>query len=128
MVADGARVIAQRVHGRDGGMDILVVHTALVSDIVAHGAALEHVAIVEQDGIAGFGADVFDDRGGSRHAEGVVLAVRIIVVGQQVDVNVGGFEDAQMGLIGLRHCCKGMHDDSGCADRSRARKKGAAAD
>src|SRR5690606_6366470 len=91
VVADGAALIAQRVHGGDGGVDIVGVDAALISDVIAHRAALDGVAIVEQDGVAGFGADLLDDRGGAGKAECVVLIVGVIVVGDDVDVDVGGF-------------------------------------
>lgn len=69
------------VHGFDDGMDVTLAHAAFVGDIVAHGVALEEVAIVDEDGVGGFGADGVDEAGGFGEADLVAGAVAVIVVG-----------------------------------------------
>ena len=48
-----------------------------------------------------------DNRGGAGKAQRVVRLVAVIVVGKDMDVDIGGFHDAQMRLIGGRARSKG---------------------
>ncbi|MCY1552492.1 hypothetical protein D9M68_888890 [compost metagenome] len=105
----------------------IVLKALLIGDVVAHRVALDDVAIVEQHRIAGLGADAFDDRGGSSQAHGLVGGVGIIVIGEYGDVQVGGFHQAQMGLVGLGQRRKRMHGGHG-ADTGGARQKRAPRD
>lgn len=103
MVAQGGGVIAKGVHGVHGvndGVGIALFHAAGIGDVVAHRVALQEVAIVEEDGIGGLGADALDKAGGARQANGINGFVGVIVIGENMDMQVGGFHDAQMGLIG----------------------------
>ena len=112
VVAEGGDFVAERVHGGDHRVDV-AVEALFIGDVIAHRIALDDVAIVDQHRIAGFGADGVDDGGGAAEAHRVVRSVGVIIIGEHGDVQVGGFHDAQMGLIGLGAGGKGMHDGHG---------------
>ena len=101
------------------------VEALLVGDVVAHRVALDDVAVVDEDRVAGFGADGLDDRGGAGEAQRVVGRVGEIVVGEDGDVEVGGLHEAQVRLAGLRHHGIGVEDDGG-AGGGGAGEEGAA--
>ena len=66
---------------------------------VAHGAALDQVAVVDQCRIfrvGDFGAGLFDQHGGAHQAMAVVHAVTVVVVVHHVGVDVGGFHQTQI--------------------------------
>ncbi len=110
VIAQRADLIAERVHGGDGGVR-LVGEAALIGDIVAERVALDHVAIVDEYGVAGFGADRLDERGGAGEAHGVVGGVGEIIIRIDRNVQIGGLDQPEVGLIRLRLHREGMHDD-----------------
>ena len=124
VVAEGGAVEVQRVHRGDDGMHVAVLHAALVGDVVAHRVALKEVAVVEQDRVGGLGADRVDMRRGAGKAHGVDRLVGVIVVGEDVDVQVGGFHDPQMRLARLGAGGKRVEHDEG---RAGGGQEGAAA-
>ena len=121
VIAQGGGFIAQRVHCGDHRVDI-AVKALFVGDVIAHRVALDDVAIVDQHRIARFGADGIDDGGGAGEAHRIVGGVGIIIIGENGDVQVGRFHDAQMGLVGLGAGGKGMQGGHG-TDADRAGEK-----
>jgi hypothetical protein len=119
VVAQRSAIIAEHVHCGDDRVNVALLHAALIGDVIAHGIALQEVAIVNKHRILRLGADLVDDRGGAGQAHGIVGFVAIIVIGEDVDVKVGGLHDAQMGLVGIRPCGERMnHDQSACGGKS----------
>jgi hypothetical protein len=112
VVAERAHFVAQRVHRRDHWVR-LVVEALLVGDVIAHRIALDDVAIVDEDGIAGLGADLLDDCRGAGEAQGVVRRIGIIVVREDGDMDVGGFHDSEVRLARRRKNGERMEDDGG---------------
>ncbi len=127
VVAERRALVAQEVHALHDRVDVALLHALFIGDVVAHRAALQQVAIVDQHGVAGFGADRIDQRGGARQAHRVVRLVGVIVVGQQVHMDVGGFHDPEMRLVGLRAGREGMQHHqragSGGAGQERTARK-----
>lgn len=78
VVAERAAEIAEAVHRRDDGMLVAAVEALLVGDIVAEQAALDEVAVVEQDGVARLVARGGDQRGRLGEADRVVRLVATI--------------------------------------------------
>ncbi len=124
VVAERRAVEVQRVHRGDDGMHVAVLHAALVGDVVAHRVALQEVAVVEQDRVRGLGADRVDMGGGAGEADGVDRLVGVVVVGEDVDVQVGGLHDPQMRLAGLGAGRERVEDDE---RRAGGGEEGAAA-
>ena len=93
---------AHRVHRGDDRVHVAFFHPSLIGDVIAHGVALQKVAIVQQQRVRRFGADLGDMRRSPGKAYGVDRLVAIIIVRPDVHVQVGGFHDPQMRLSGLR--------------------------
>ena len=102
MVAERAAIVAQHVHGVDDRVLVAGLHAALIGDIVAERVALQEVAVIHQHRVPGFGADGVYDRGGARQTHRVVRFVGVIIIGKDVNMDVGRFHDAQMRLVGRR--------------------------
>jgi hypothetical protein len=96
----------------------------LIGDVVAHRVALDDVAVVDEDGVAGFGADRVDDRGGAGEAERVVGGIGVVVVGEHSHMDVGGLHDSQVRLTGSSLNGKWMKDHR-CAGSGRAGEESA---
>ncbi len=114
VVAKGRCVEADRVHRGDDGVHVAVLHAPFVGDIVAHRVALQEVAVVDQHRVRRLGADRPDDGRRARQADSVHRPVGIVVVGEDVHVQVGGFHDAQVRLARLCSGREGMQCDQGC--------------
>jgi hypothetical protein len=111
VVAERGGIEAQRVHRRDHRVNVTLGHAPLVGHVVAHRVALQEVAVVEENRVGRFRANPLDQRSGARQAHRVHGPVAVIVVGKDVNMNVGRFHDAQMRLTGLRTHRKRMHRD-----------------
>ena len=118
MIAERRAFVAEQVHALHDGMDVAILHALLIGDVVAHRIALQEVAIVDQHGVGRLLAHGVDQRRGARQPHRVVRLVGIIVVGQHVHVDVGGFHDAQMRLLGLRTRGERMQRDDACRRRA----------
>ena len=108
VVADGSTIKADGVHGRDDGMGIALGHAAFIGHVIAHGIALQEIAVVQEQRVRGLGADVVDERGGAGEADGVDVAVAVVIVREDVHVKVGGLHDAQVSLARLCPCGEGV--------------------
>ena len=125
MIAERAGLVVQDVHRLDHGVDVAVLHAALIGDVVAHGIALQEVAIVEQERVLGFRADRVDDGRGAREADRVGALVGVIVVGKDVDMDVRRLHQPQMRLVGRGTNRVGMQQHGG-AGSGRASEEPAA--
>ena len=101
MVADGSTIEADGVHGRDDGMGVTLGHAAFIGHVIAHGIALQEIAVVQEQRVRGLGAHFVDERGGAGEADGVDLPVAVVIVGEDMNVEVGGLHDPEMRLSGL---------------------------
>jgi hypothetical protein len=124
VVAHGAAVIGQEVHGLDDRVHRAAVEAALIGDVVAHRVALDHVAIVEQQDVLGLGPGGGQHRGGAGQAHRVVALVAVVVIGEDGDMQVRRLQDPQ---LQLRR--RGPQRGGGQADRGGgdARLQGGAA-
>ncbi len=124
VIAQRGAGVVERVHAREHGVDVAGLHAALVGDEVAHRAALDQVAIVEQHAVLRFRAGGGDQRRGARQADRVVGLVAVIIVGQHVDVQVGGLQQPQLDprLLGERGRARqyGRAEHRPCADHDIA--------
>jgi hypothetical protein len=102
VVAERRGLHPQRVEGGDDRVHVARRHPAFVGDEVAHRVALQEIPVVEEDGVRGLGPDVRHMGGGARQAQRVDRAVGVVVVGPDVDVDVGRLHHPQMRLVGLR--------------------------
>ena len=112
MISQRRSVIANRVEGCDYRMAVALVHAAFIGDVVTHRIALQKVAIVDQQRIRRLGPDLIDDRRGAGQANRIAGFVRVIVVGEDMDVDVRGFHDPQMRLVAR------------CSSRERVQRNG----
>mgnify|MGYP007031381861 CR=1 FL=1 len=103
----------------------LVGQALLIGDVIAHRVALDDVAIVDQDRVAGFGADGVDDRRSARQAQRVVGRIGVVIVREHRDMQVGGFHQAQVRLAGGGLYGEGVQHHGG-AQRRRAGEEGTA--
>ncbi len=111
VVSERADSIAKRVHRLDDRVDVAILHAVLIGHVIAHRIALQQVTVVDQQGVGRFGADVIDDRRGARQTHRVVRLVGIVVVWENVDMDVGGFHEPQMRLIGGRARREGVEQN-----------------
>ena len=125
VIAQRSRLVAEHVHRLDDRMEIAFLHAMLIGHVVAHRVSLQEIAVIDEEGIAGLGADCVDNRGGAGKAQRVVRLVAVIVVGKDMDVDIGGFHDAQMRLIGGRARSKGVQQDEGRGGCGTAEKRAA---
>ena len=102
VVAQGHRIIAQMVHGRDHRVDVLaVVFLALrasvghLSHMVGQRAAVQEIAIVQQEAARHLGARLGDQAGNLGQPPVWRGAVGQIIPRQDVAVQVGGGQNAQ---------------------------------
>jgi hypothetical protein len=96
VVARCRGVVAEAVEQRDGGMHLARGQRFGARHHVAERTALEDLAVVDEQAVARLGACRIDERGRAREAvldDGAVLAV---VPGQQLHVQVGGADEAQL--------------------------------
>ena len=126
VVAQRSAVIAQGVHPLDHRVGRVTLHPALVCDEIAHRVALQEIAVVEQHGIRGLGADGADQGRGPRQAQGVGRRVRVIVVGPDMRVQVRRLHDAQMRLPRLGPRGIGVQCDKRQAGHPRCQESAAA--
>ena len=126
MVAERAAIVTQHVHGVDHGVLVAGLHAALIGDIVAERVALQEVAIVHQHRVSGFGADGVYDRGRARQSHRVVRLVGVIIIGKDVNMDIGRFHDTQMRLVGRRTRSKRVqhHQRRGGCDAAQKRTPG----
>ena len=130
VIAQRGAGVVERVHASEHGVHVAGLHAALVGDEVAHRAALDQVAIVEQHAVLRFRARGGDQRRGACEADRVVGLVAVIIIGQHVDVQVGGLHQPQLDarLLGERgrarqngraENCPGSDHDVAAGDRGR---------
>jgi len=125
VIAERAAVITQHIHGGNHRVHVAFLHAALIGDVVTHRISLQEIAIVDEDRVAGLGADLVDDRGGAGQSHAVVGLVAVIIIRKDMHMQVGGFHDAQMRLIGVG--ARGKRVDEGKGSRCRdAGKQGPA--
>jgi len=96
VIAQRDRVEVERVHRGDDRMHVAVAQAAFMRDIIAHRRALQEITIVEEQRIRRFGPGLFDQPCGADQADALPRTVGIIVIGKQVQVQVGGLDDPQM--------------------------------
>jgi len=113
VIAERAAIIAEHVHRLDHRMHVARLHALLIGHVIAHRIALQEVAIVDQHGVSGLGADAVDQARGARQSHRVVRLVGIIVVRHHIDVDVGRFHQPQMRLVAVGARGEGMERDEG---------------
>ena len=101
MVAKRSAVEAQRVHRPDDRMRPALRDAALIGDIIAHRTALQEVAIVEQHTVPRLCPRIGNQPGDTGQPDRIRRTVGVVVIGLNVDVQIGRAEDAQMHLSGV---------------------------
>ena len=119
VIAQGRCVKAQGVHRLNDGVQIAFFHSALIGDVIAHRIALQKVAIIDQQGVFRLGPDLRDMGRGAGQTDAVIGAVRVIIIGKDMHMQVGRFHNAQMGLTGLGAGGKGMRVEQGCSCKAK---------
>ena len=99
VVADVRCVVIQRVHHFQGWVQLAWLQRLDAGHVVAQRVALQHVAVVEEQGVLRLCARRADERGGAVQAVVFHRLVLVIVPGQQVHVDVGGLQNAQLELL-----------------------------
>ena len=82
-------------------------HATGKGDIIAHRVALQEVAIVKQQAVGRAPAQLIDQGAALRQTDRWVGAVVVIVIGGDMHMQIGGFQDPQMGLTRLQQRRKG---------------------
>ncbi len=121
VVAERAAIVIEGVHGGDHRMDVAFLHAAAVGDEIAQGRALNQIAVVEQQAVLRLGAGGLDEGGRARKADRVVGRVAVVVVRQDVHVEIGRLQDAQLddrvgGPADARHGREGGGRHAGLKD------------
>ena len=111
VVAEGRGVEAHGVHRGDDRVDIAFGHALFIGHVIAHRVALQEVAVVEQHRVGGLGANVGDMGGGAGEAHRVDRFVAVIVIGHDMDVQVGRLHQPQMRLARGRPGRERMQQD-----------------
>ena len=93
MIAKVARIIAQRVHRGDHGMADLRAAAHRLD--IAHRAALQEIAVVEQQAGRNLGPGLGDQAGGAGQTGGGAGVVGIVIPRGDVHVQIRGRKDAQ---------------------------------
>ena len=57
VIAQRSRLVAEHVHRLDDRMEIAFLHAMLIGHVVAHRVSLQEIAVIDEEGIAGLGAD-----------------------------------------------------------------------
>ena len=96
VIAQRRRLDAELVHHADDRVDVALLHAPLIGHVVAHGVALEKIAIVEEEAVRRPGTRFFYQGGDLGEAHRVVLAVAIVVVGVDEHVDVRRLEQAEV--------------------------------
>ena len=107
MVAQRNPVITQRVHRIDGRMGLVGPHATGIGDIIAHRVALQEIAIVKQQAVGRPPAQLVDQGAAVRQTDRRIGAVIVIVIGGDMHMQIGGFQNPQMGLTRLQQRRKG---------------------
>lgn len=117
VIAERAAEIGQGVHRREHRMGLAGLQPLLVGDVVAKRGTLQEIAIVEEQAVLRVALSRLDQARGLGEADRVVVAVAEIVVGHDVDVEIGGLQHAQLQL--RRGLCGGRSRQGGAGgDRS----------
>jgi len=120
VVAQRSCIITNGIHRGDDRVQIALFHPPLIGDVIAHGVALQKIAVVQQKRVGRLGADVSDMGGGAGQTDGIDRFVRVIIIGKDVHVQIGGFHQPQMRLPGGGTGRKRMDHHQGRACDSRA--------
>ena len=126
VIAKGRGVEAEQIHRRYDRVNIPGGHAALIGDIVTHRIALKEVSIVDQHAVSSFGTNISDQGRCACQPDRITRPVAIIIIGIDMNMQIGGFHDPQMCLMGTGKNGKRMKHGNG--GRPGTGKKGAARD
>ena len=129
VVAQRARIKAQRAHGLVHGQLLRAGDGADGGFVVSQRGALDGVAVVYQQGVGKFLSGCAHQRGGAFEAVGLVLGQLEVVVAAHIEVQVGRLQHCQ----GSRGTCVGIAvaiaaaaSGQGCSQRHHAQRGSAA--